>query len=218
MPKFHRTPEKDAGFALSEAPQCCFDSPRWHEFVELCGGSDKAMQNLSHPDPHVLVYMRQEVIREGGPLLAQAEMEERRRLVYESLLEGFREQLTSGQLIATGIAASQGIRATIDPDLCRDLTFDFLANSATFASARFSHIRLSKRGGQTDDRSDLIRRCIDWLKADAPDAPRPKKTLLQDKAREFFGDHLTTRAFDEAYKRAFGQKRGRPRNRRENQQ
>ena len=193
-------------FPLNEVPLRLFDAQHWAAFVDLCGSLEKAIESLDHPDPNILVYLRQEVIKQGGPDALEADKDERRRHAQESLIDAFREQLASGRVIANGIASQIGTRVSIDSALCRNLEFNFSANSVRHASGSFTHIQIAHVDGHTDARDELIAKCIAWLKAEGS---KNKKTLV-DKAREKFGKTLTTRIFNEAYKKAFSQKRGHP--------
>ena len=116
-------------FPLNEVPLRLFDAQHWAAFVDLCGSLEKAIESLDHPDPNILVYLRQEVIKQGGPDALEADKDERRRHAQESLIDAFREQLASGRVIANGIASQIGTRVSIDSALCRNLEFNFSANS-----------------------------------------------------------------------------------------
>ncbi len=62
---------------------------------------------------------------------------------------------------------------------------------------------------QTISDASLIARCVKWLLQRDPTGSIKRRNHLHD-ARSEFGVAMTTRLFSEAYKLAFGRRRGRP--------
>jgi hypothetical protein len=186
------------GIALAAVPEHFFDLNKWNELVSSLGSPENALRRISNPDHAALVFIRRQV-------------EETIYLLGQSLVEDFRAQLISGNCVATGLQPPSIERVTIPPELHRDLYYNFEDGVAKGGGYFFSHIRIVKTPGIEHQKSDASTSIASWLVARrAQQGEELKKTLVGAAYREF-GDECTTRAFDAAYRRVYGRKRGRPR-------
>jgi hypothetical protein len=199
------------GIALAAVPEHFFDLNKWNELVSSLGGPENALRRISNPDPAALVLIRRQVGQQQSAAGARAREEETIYRLGQSLVEDFRAQLISGNCVATGLQPPSIERVTIPPELHRDLYYNFEDGIAKGGGYIFSHIRIVKTPGIEHQKSDVLTSIASWLVARrAQQGEELKKTLLGAAHREF-GDECTTRAFDAAYRRVYGRKRGRPR-------
>jgi hypothetical protein len=100
---------------------------------------------------------------------------------------------------------------TIPPELWRDLILNFEDGSGSGGGYNFTHIRIAKGTDIARQRSDVSARIEAWLsERRVRQGSELRKTLVGAAYREF-GDELTTRVFDAAYRQVYGRRRGRPR-------
>ena len=141
-----RPPPRDpsAGLALEEVPEHFFDPDKWNDFVSSCVGHEKALRQISHPDPAFLVFARREVAKQLTSAGARAREEERVSQLGQSLVEDFRARLTSGEGVVTGFQPPSLKRATIPAELCSELSLNFEDGVAKGGGYTFSHVRILK--------------------------------------------------------------------------
>jgi len=207
----HENGDPKPGIALPAVPEQFFDQDKWKELISRHGGRDKALHRISNPDPGALVAIRRQVGEQQSADGERAREEERIYRVGQSLVEEFRAQLIGGKCVATALHPPSIVRVTILPELHSDLIYNFEDDVAKGGGYIFRHIRIVKNPGIEHQKSDVSASIESWLVARrAQQGEELKKTLLDSAHREF-GDHCTTRAFDAAYRRVYGRKRGRPR-------
>jgi hypothetical protein len=136
-----RPPPRDpnAGLALEEVPEHFFDQDKWNDFVSNCGGREKALHRISHPDPAFL-----EIAKQLTSADARAREEERASQLGQSLVEDFRARLTSGEGVVTGFQPPSLKRETIPAELCSELSLNFEDGMAKGGGYTFSHVRIFK--------------------------------------------------------------------------
>jgi hypothetical protein len=141
-----RPPPRDpsAGLALEEVPEHFFDQDKWNDFVSICGGREKALHRISHPDPALLVCARRQVAKQLTSAGARAREEERVVQLGQSLVEDFRARLTSGEGVVTGFQPPSLKRVTIPAELCSELSLNFEDGVAKGGGYTFSHVRICK--------------------------------------------------------------------------
>jgi hypothetical protein len=207
----HEKNDPKHGIALPAVPEQFFDQDKWKELISRRGGREKALHRISNPDPGALVAIRRQVGEQQSADGERAREEERIYRVGQSLVEEFRAQLISGKCVATGLQPPSIERATIPPELHRDLIYSFEHGVAKGGGYIFRHVQIVKNPGIEHQKSDVSASMVSWLvDRRAQQGEELKKTLLDSAHREF-GDQCTTRAFDAAYRRVYGRKRGRPR-------
>jgi hypothetical protein len=143
------------GIALEAAPEYFFDQDRWNEFISDCGCREKALRNISYPDPADLIVLRRKVAQQQTSAGVQARAKERVYRLGQSLSEDFRSGLISGEYIATGFQAPSIQRVTIPPELHRDLNYNFEIDEAKGGGYIFSHIRIVKTRDIERQESDV---------------------------------------------------------------
>jgi hypothetical protein len=179
----------DDSTLLYDAPESFFDPAVWIQYLTQFPNREVAVYALSVLEPG------------SGDQRPCA-------ILAKYLIDNFRKELRDGKIGATGLCALKVDRVPIPAERWEDLWPDFSKNRTRFGSMAFEYVRVSKTVPLLA--SDIIESCSLWLRQ-RPDAGESPKKVLIEEAREQFGNVLTTRDFDSAYKSVFNRRRGRPR-------
>jgi hypothetical protein len=208
---------------LHDAPERFFDPALWKEFLSFYSTGESALEELGQrPRPgHDDFYLRQ--TQERPPTTPEFQAVVRRLKLKRDIVEALREPLVAGKLIATGFGLALE-QVTIPAGRWRDLWPDFIHDKATSDALEFTVVRISEPAAApatppinlsepaappATPSPGIMQRCLDWMRQRAQEGESGKKVLQRD-AKKLFGDDLTTRTFDSAYKEIFSKPRGRP--------
>jgi hypothetical protein len=200
----------DSAVLLHETPERFFNSACWSKYLAIHFGSRAtALAELSQTEQPLLSLYRQEL--QERPWLNTPETLRSQLLasLKNDLLTGFAEKLVSRQLIATGYAASSAERTIIPAELWDDLCPDFTNDTAKGSGLEFTRVRLSEALEPSTLPILPLDKIIEWMKQLARQGIDSRKEL-QREAKAQFGREFPARAFNAAYKGAFGRRRGRP--------
>jgi hypothetical protein len=180
---------------LREVPDHFFDPGEWKRLVDLCGGLQQALEQLSIP---CLAYSAH-----------PANLPPPSTTIANSLAQRFRTQLVQGEYIATGYDPEERCRMEFQPEDWDRYELNFAEDQAFAGKLKFTHIRVIRR----DDRPEsakLLDEFVSWLRERQTQGESRRKVLEREAAKRF-EPALTTRIFAAAYKAVFNKKRGRPR-------
>lgn len=198
------------GIPLSEAIEIFLGPTRWAAFVGHYPSREQAQKAIfaAANDPVGLALIREEsaslLHSDGESALADiAWLEPARQLLRE-----FEGQLVSGELLARGLREERWTEILIHHDLPGRPIFRLGADELKIRGHTYTGVRIS--AASTPKPEALIQRCGDWLKERRAAKGNEPKKILFEAARAEFGKELTTRAFNEAFRRVYGHARGRP--------
>jgi hypothetical protein len=211
-------------FALHDAPERFFDPALWKAYLSFYSTRESALEELGQrPRPGFDdFYLREAETR--PPVTPEWHATLRRLKLKRDIVEAFRELLVTGKLVAKGLSPFALEQVTIPAERWRDLWPDFMHDKATSDALEFTGVRISEPAAAPATPSlslselaaapatpslSLMQRCLEWMRQRAQEGEDRKK-VLQGEAIKLFGDDLTTRTFDSAYKEIFSKPRGRP--------
>jgi hypothetical protein len=194
------------GLLLSEVPERFFDPCAWAEIQSYAGQRYNALAMLSAPVPE------QNGDSWWGPIESSEQFRIRSRIAQKAreLAYQFRSRLCEGAYIAAGFFQGSASRVVVDPDLCRELWPWFATDRLCGLNLEFTHVRVMEAAERPGASELLLKSVIDWLRARMVEGECHRK-ILEHEAKMHFGDILTNRIFDAAYKAVFNRSRGRPR-------
>jgi hypothetical protein len=193
------------GVLLSDAPDRFFDRCIWEKIKAYAGRRYNALAMLNAPIP----------MREGddfwGPVVSDEQFRGRSQVAQRAreLTFQFRSGLCNGTYVAAGLCAHSASRVRVDRDLCRELWPMFATDALRGINIEFVQVRVVQAGMLDNPTLQLLEAVEDWLKARMIDGESNRKVLSHE-AKTYFGEKLTSRIFDVAYKGVFGRARGRP--------
>jgi hypothetical protein len=197
---------------LHEVPERFFDPVLWNEYLSISfyRSREASLAELGYPEPGLLGLVRLQLEERPWLHTSDTKLSQRRAKLRENLVSNFRGQLVSGKLVATGFSSFAAGRVTIPPERWHELRPDFVNDRAKGGSMEFTGIRIAEAAESPIPSPDLLSGCAEWMKKRGQEGESRKK-VLQRRAMELFGEGLTTRLFDAAYKQTFSKPRGRPR-------
>ncbi len=192
------------GVLLSEAPERFFDPCAWAEIKSYAGQRYNALAMLSAPVP------QQKGDSWWGSIESSEQFSIRSRNAQKAreLAYRFRSSLCEGTYIAAGFFRDSASRIVVDPDLCRELWPWFATDRLCGLNLEFTHVRVME-AAERPRASELLESVIDWMRARMVEG-KSRRKILEHEAKTHFGDMLTDRIFDAAYKLVFNRSRGRP--------
>jgi hypothetical protein len=194
---------------LSEAPEHFFDQLKWHAFIAHFDAPSIALARISNP-PSYYGFYREDDTR--LPMSNQAR-EQKTQEAFElgiSLVGDFRGKLINNRIVATGVVIGSPNRALIAPEQWQKLWPNFIEDKAMGPLFEISNIQLSRNDNRQTRDAEMLERCITYLQQRKGHGESQRK-ILEPETNRYFGNDLTTRVFNEAYKKVFNKKRGRPR-------
>jgi hypothetical protein len=193
------------GVLLSDAPDRFFDQGIWGKIRAYAGQRYNALAMLNAPVP------KQQGDDFWGPVESDEQFNIRSRLAQTAreLTYWFRSRLCDGTYVAVGFCAHSANRVLLDPDLCRELWPMFATDALRGINIEFMQVRVVEAAKCDNATQQLLEAVDDWLRARMVDGESSRKALLH-KAKMQFGEKLTFRIFDVAYKGVFDRSRGRP--------
>lgn len=117
--------------------------------------------------------------------------------------------LITGDLIATGVQFHHFEREVIAPEAWHKLWPKFAHECAMGTAARFEQVLLRANVDPKAIASAMRRKLVPWLREQATTGATLKNGLLQ-RAQQQFGNALSHRVFNVAYREVFMRTRGRP--------
>lgn len=196
---------------LKEAPALLF-ADEWARLVALKGGAEQAQEIMAHPDPGFLTFRRRELLESnfGEPSHRAAALVAEE---VDALVNKLRADLlilgAEGRIAAFGLYAGTGIRQPIPADLWPAATLDFAADRLTSNSFAYHFVTVELAGQSLHVESVLVAMRA-WLVQRREKHGVELKKVLQDAAREAFGEGFRVRAFNSAYAATYKRTRGRP--------
>ena len=193
------------GVLLSDAPDRFFDRCIWEKIKAYAGQRYNALAMLNAPIP----------MREGDDFWGSVVSDEQFRIRSQvaqrarELTFQFRSGLCNGTYVAAGLCAHSASRVLVDRDLCRELWPMFATDALRGINIEFVQVRVVQAGMLDNPTLQLLEAVEDWLKARMIDGESSRKVLSHE-AKTYFGEKLTSRIFDVAYKGVFDRARGRP--------
>jgi hypothetical protein len=181
------------GIPLREVPDHFFEPARWKQLVELCGGPQQALNQLSIPC--LALFAGQS----NAPEMKLA----------NSLVEQFKTALRKGEYIAIGYDPENRCRVELQPEDWDRYEPNFAEGQAFTVKRKFTHIQVSRRDDPPESEK-VLDECVSWLRERRIEGVNSRKILEREAAKRF-GPDLTTRTFAVAYKIVFNKGRGRPR-------
>jgi hypothetical protein len=182
------------GIPLQDVPNHFFDPGKWKELIQLCGGAQQALRQLSIP------CLASFAAQLNAPEITLA----------NSLVERFRTALLKGEYIVTGYDPEERCSMEFQPEDWERYGLNFAEDRAFWAKRTFTHIRVFRRVDLPES-GKVLDKCVSWLRELKSKGEVKGKKVLEREAFERFGSDLTTRTFAAAYKTVFNKKRGRPR-------
>jgi hypothetical protein len=182
------------GIPLREVPDHFFEPAKWKQLVELCGGPQQALAQISIP------WLSSFAAQLNAPEMKLANL----------LVEQFLTALRNGEYLATGYDPEERCRTEFQPEDWDRYGLNFAEDETVGGKRKFTHVQVFRR----DDRPESEKvsdRCVSWLRELKSRGDVNSKKVLEGEAFKRFGSDLTTRLFDRAYKAVFNKKRGRPR-------
>jgi hypothetical protein len=195
---------------LWDSPERFFDSATWREFLSFFKSRDEALLHISHPEPKILVFYRQQVAKLSTPERELARRDEHIAELGGKLVGQFKDRLIREEIIATGFSPLAVERVRIPGERWVELWPNFSENRADGKHLNFNYVKVIEAAERPTSAADLLDRCVAWMQSRGHDGESRRK-VLQTEALEHFGPALTTRTFAVAYKSVFGKSRGRPR-------
>jgi hypothetical protein len=194
------------GVLLSEAPERFFDPSAWAEIKSYAGQPYSALAMLNAPVPE------QHGDSWWGSIESSEQFSIRSRIAQKAreLAYRFRSSLCEGTYVAAGFFHDSATRVVVDPDLCRELWPRFATDRLSGLNFEFTHVRVMEAAERSSASERLLECVINWLRARMVEGESRRK-ILEYEAKTHFGDMLTDRIFDAAYKAVFNRSRGRPR-------
>jgi len=193
------------GLLLSEAPDRFFDPRAWADLKSNAGQRYSALAMLNAPIP--------EPQGDGfwGPVDSDEQFRIRSRHAQRAreLAYQFRCGLCGGTYVAAGIPTDSASRVVVDRDLCGELWPMFATDRLCGLHHEFTQVRVVEAAKCANATQLFLERVEDWLKARMVEGESSRKILFH-KAKTHFGEMLTNRLFDVAYKAVFNRSRGRP--------
>jgi hypothetical protein len=193
------------GVLLSDAPDRFFDQRIWGKIRAYAGQRYNALAMLNAPVP------KQQGDDFWGPVESDEQFSVRSRVAQRAreLTFRFRSGLCDGTYVAAGLCAHSADRVVVDRDLCRELWPMFATDALRGINIEFMQVRVVEAAKCDNATQQLLEAVDDWLRARMVDGESSRKALLP-KAKMQFGEKLTFRIFDVAYKGVFDRSRGRP--------
>jgi hypothetical protein len=194
---------------LGEAPESFFDPEKWSEFLGFYASRQAALQQISQPEPHAIVWVRRLAadVPEGGNARWDEHVSDRGN----ELVSAFKVRLIKGDLIATGLCSLAIGRVMIPSERWPDLWPNFAEDRADGKDLKFTNVRVSKLAkSSARTTADLFDECVAWMEQRDSEGENRRK-ILEGEALKRFGSALTTRMFATIYKSVFDKPRGRPR-------
>ena len=202
--------DQGAGVPLEEAPEQFFDQDLWSDFVSRCGSRQAALRKISYPEDGFFVAARRSVAKEPTLTGAKAREQEEVAQLGQRIVARFCERLVGGESMTTGMQPPSIERIGMPGELWSKLIPNFEDSKAEGGGYFFAHIRVIEASHVASTEPQIVKRLGAWLtKRREQHGDELKKTLLH-LAHEEFGEAFKSRAFDVAYRRIYGRKRGRP--------
>jgi hypothetical protein len=194
-----------APIGLREVPQTVLDSTRWTELRAFASSDLMALTliNAPYPDPDNptdFFWGRDSTFDDGLRCYD----------IGRDLLSQCRRLLIERKLVATGIKPN-GTREMINPTDWANLWPMFATNRATGPNQAFEDVEIHESTALETSDEKMLLDCLNWFRVQDPEALKPKKAALRDRARLEVGANLTHAVFNAAYKATLGRSRGRPR-------
>jgi hypothetical protein len=196
-------------FPLSQTRELFFDSQLWGLFVSYFATPKIAFERIGYP-PDLTGYHT-----ELFPLRSQLsrqqwrEIEEARALG-EEILRSLRAKFLNEEITATGIprGRSRLKRESIPAQEWWTLWPNFVGNWAMSTVGSYDNIELIWHP-QDPSKAELVEQ-LDRLLLDARSDGESRRKVLLEAVRKHFGQQVSIREFNEAYRRIFQKRRGRP--------
>jgi hypothetical protein len=192
--------------SLTDVPDRFLDRDSWNDLLKFAGSKLNALTLLNAPLP----------VDENdifwGIATSINEKHERFNLFQKAraLTSSCRMQLLEGSLVAFGFLNESPDRVRIPQDRWAHLWPMFATERAVFRDLEFIDLRIASSESLMTSAAKLHDELVAWLQTIRTAKSLSKKQTLREDAIAKFGQVVTTRDFDIAYKSVFGGKRGRP--------
>jgi hypothetical protein len=126
-----------------------------------------------------------------------------------ALRSEFHRNLINGKYIAFGFFSNQSDRVSVPRDRLSELCPRFATERLVGRDLEYSGILVVAAEEMDGPAAEFQQRLTDWMKARRAEGTSSRK-ILEHAAKMHFGEQLTQRAFDIAYKTVFNRRRGHP--------
>jgi len=189
---------------LRDVPGCFFDSEVWNDIVRLAGTRQNAIELLdaAHPEDSQDWWdcaLPQMCKQERNTMFARG----------RALRSEFHRNLINGKYIAFGFFSNQSDRVSVPRDRLSELCPRFATERLVGRDLEYSGILVVAAEEMDGPAAEFQQRLTDWMKARRAEGTSSRK-ILEHAAKMHFGEQLTQRAFDIAYKTVFNRRRGHP--------
>jgi len=194
---------------LSEAPTRFF-ADDWARLTSLKGGRAEALKALDSPDP--LADYRREFLKTNlgtqqlrEELVAWDEVD----MLVNRLHEGMRALGFEGRITASGLFTGTARREVVPAELWPTAKIAFGAEEVASNGFIFRYVTVEPAAASVDIES-VASAMSAWLGGRRAERGDEAKKVLQDAARERFGETFRVQIFNTAYADCYGRSRGRP--------
>jgi len=189
---------------LRDVPGFFFDPEVWNDLVRLAGTKQNAIELLDAAHP--------EDSQDWWDCALPQMCEQERNTMFargRALRSEFHRDLINGKYIAFGFFPKQSDRVSIPRDRLSELYPRFATERLVGRDLEYTGILVVEADEMDGPAAEFQQRLTDWMKARRADRMSSKK-ILEHAAKMHFGERLTQRAFDTAYKTVFNRRRGHP--------
>lgn len=198
---------------LRDVPDTLFDQKSWAEFRARFGSKEAALAAISRR-PHGR-YGYHGDVEENVPAPAEQKLDyaEKTFRLGNDLIGWLKNSLISGELKSTGVhfhliyEKGEEVPVDIPAEQWRRLWPEFIDNRA-FGQGRYEQVKIISDGRKKRDKEAITKAVVEWLTTQS-NKEFLKKDLQARANAQFRG--LAVRTFNEAYRRVFKRKTGRPR-------
>jgi hypothetical protein len=196
-----------AGLPLKDALERFADPRLWQVFTSHFSSEAEAQRVLlkAFDDPGIIACYRARAAEMGD---AEARSETAALSLTKPLIDDFWRRVEARELIMTCRQHPSLTRESFPIDLRSQLQFDLHNNSAVGNGYHLVAILVALAPEAAA--SDTAKRTTAWIEARRAVCGDEAKEALRHQARDKFGEAMSTRAFNEAYLRVYGRRRGRP--------
>ena len=191
---------------LTDVPERYLDRNSWNDLLKYSGSKLNALTLLNAPLP----VDKEDIF--WGPAISVSENHKRFDIFQKAraLTSSCRDQLLEGKLVAFGFLNKSADRVRIPQDRWAHLWPMFATERAVFRDLEFIDLQIASYESLMTSAAKLHDELVSWLQTKCTAKSLSKKETLREDAIAKFGQGVTTRDFDIAYKSVFGGKRGRP--------
>jgi hypothetical protein len=194
---------------LSKAPSRFF-ADDWARLTSLKGGPAEALKALDSPDH--LAYYRSQILEQNlGTQQFRMELvaEEEAYMLVDRVHEGMRALGFEGRIAASGLFVGTGRREVVPAELWPTAKIAFGAERVASNDFIFHYVTVEPAAATADIQS-VASAMSAWLGGRRAERGDEAKKVLQDAARERFGETFRVQIFNTAYADCYGRSRGRP--------